>query len=130
MSKAKALFDVKFVRSSNYAFYAPHDILNPLAQAVGARSDGTGGFDIDCHAAVPPLTFEFDGTGQKVSVLPEEMVVKNPTGNVCKLNIHIGFDEIPIDPPLVVVGAPLMRSYCTVFDMLNNRIAFASLRIP
>jgi hypothetical protein len=94
--------------------------MNALAIAAGATfNNQTNEYHIACNATFPPLVLTFDGRNYSI---PSSQLIYNIGADVgCLLQFVSVYD----DDNSLSLNTPFFRTFCTVFDVGNNRIGFA-----
>jgi len=100
----------------------PQTVTDALANAVGATYDNQNGvYWIDCNYS--KTTFDITIGTTKYSIQPVNYIV-SVGNNQCLL------DLFPFDfggfGPQWILGDPLIRQYCNIYDLGNKRIGFAA----
>lgn len=109
------------VDSGTSLIAAPCNIYRKINKIIGCTETSSGECWMKCSKKVPDFTFVIGG---KKLVIPGEkmkMRVKTNKGNTVCISVVTCEDT-----SFWILGDPFMRNYCTVFDMANNRIGFAS----
>ncbi|ETN79503.1 eukaryotic aspartyl protease [Necator americanus] len=104
----------------------PSDIVEQIAEAAGAVPlFGIDFFFLPCDIPIPNLEIK---SGSTVYVIESKKLIVQIDKDVCILAL-VGADDGPVFGTTWWVGAPLMRQYCTVFDIGEKKIGFAE-QIP
>jgi hypothetical protein len=114
---------------SQYDFIAgDSSYIDSIAQQIGAQLDDlSANYVVSCNGNLPDIVFLFGG--KPLHIPPSNYVSQigrytDDFGNDwCRVKI----DERPCDWFCYdwIIGAPLLRSFCTAFDFGNNKISFA-----
>merc|ERR1711957_144742 len=96
-------------------------VIKKLAHEVGAKRSLLGQYTVDCAQtdSLPEVVFTIDGTDYNLS--SKEYVIES--GGMC-LFVFMALD-IPSGPAWIL-GDVFMRKYYTVFDVAEQKVAFAT----
>ncbi|TKR70594.1 hypothetical protein L596_022599 [Steinernema carpocapsae] len=98
----------------------PSDVIDEIANAIGATFDGFGGYSISCTGGADVV---FTIGGNKFAIKAHNYVVSNGN-NQCQLGMS-GQDSGGFGPSWIL-GDPWIRQFCNVYDIGQKRIGFAT----
>jgi len=109
------------VDSGTSLITGPTSVIKKLAHEVGAKRSLLGQYTVDCAQtdSLPEVVFTIDGTDYNLS--SKEYVIES--GGMC-LFAFMALD-IPSGPAWIL-GDVFMRKYYTVFDVAEQKVAFAT----
>ncbi|KIH55675.1 hypothetical protein ANCDUO_14162, partial [Ancylostoma duodenale] len=106
----------------------PSAIVDKLAKAAGAKPTGDGiTYSIDCNAEFPSLEIIAGSTKYKIG---HDLLITKIREGHCLFALS-SMEQDSATGSAWYFGTPLMRQYCTIFDISENRkrIGFAE-QIP
>ncbi|KAH8243442.1 hypothetical protein KR032_007425 [Drosophila birchii] len=109
------------VDSGTSLIAAPCGIYRKINKIIGCTETSSGECWMKCSKKIPDFTFVINS---KKFVIPGEkmkMRVQTNKGNTVCISV-----VTCMDTNFWILGDPYIRNYCTVFDMANNKIGFAS----
>jgi len=112
------------VDSGTSLIAGPSNTIRSIARAVGAKSNGSGQYMVDCKKtdSMPAIIFSINGSDY---ILEGKDVVIESNG-ACMLAM-MGMDMPPPNPEWIL-GDVFMRKYYTVFDFGEERVGFAKAK--
>ncbi|XP_020813270.1 lysosomal aspartic protease [Drosophila serrata] len=109
------------VDSGTSLIAAPCAIYHRINKIIGCTETSSGECWMKCSRAIPDFTFVINGKKFVIPGNKMKMRVRTNKGNTVCISV-----VSCMDTDFWILGDPYMRNYCTVFDMSNNRIGFAS----
>ncbi|KAH8264054.1 hypothetical protein KR038_001973 [Drosophila bunnanda] len=109
------------VDSGTSLIAAPCAIYHRINKIIGCTETSSGECWMKCSKEIPDFTFVINGKKFVIPGNKMKMRVRTNKGNIVCISVVscMGTD-------FWILGDPYMRNYCTVFDMANNKIGFAS----
>ncbi|KAH8291796.1 hypothetical protein KR054_000740 [Drosophila jambulina] len=109
------------VDSGTSLIAAPCGIYHRINKIIGCKETSSGECWMKCSKKIPDFIFVINGKKFVLSDEQMKMRVKTNKGNTVCISV-----VTCMDTNFWILGDPYMRNYCTVFDLANNRIGFAS----
>ncbi|XP_017023424.1 lysosomal aspartic protease [Drosophila kikkawai] len=109
------------VDSGTSLIAAPCAIYHKINKIIGCTETSSGECWMKCSKAVKAFTFVVNGQKLVIPGDKMKMRVRTNKGNIVCISV-----VTCMNTNFWILGDPFMRNYCTVFDMANNKIGFAS----
>ncbi|CAM5170820.1 unnamed protein product [Eretmochelys imbricata] len=103
----------------------PQQFMNYFLQGVGAQENEYGEYVVDCSRVQRLPTISFTINGVSFPLPPTAYILSN--NGYCSAGVMPTYLPSQNGQPLWILGDVFLRQYCSVYDMGNNRIGFATV---